>query len=86
MQRCFSKQEMHPHDASRGTAVAPAIASMSVNGSRRYASSAPSLTDAYLPDFSMPFNAMTLTSSAMAFFVGSVINLFFKTIVAQKNK
>jgi hypothetical protein len=34
----------------------------------------------------MPFNAMTLTSSAMAFFVGSVINLFFKTIVSQKNQ
>ena len=67
----------YPSDANRGFDVPAAIVIVRGNGSapdrRIYSTS--SLIMLPLPDFSMPYNVIILTSTLVALFFGSVFNI-----------
>lgn len=67
----------YPSDANRGFDVPAAIVVVRGNGSapdrRIYSTSA--LIMLPLPDFSMPYNVIILTSTLVALFFGSVFNI-----------
>ena len=72
-------RDVHGHDASRGFLTPPLLVLLqSTDEVVALAGSASELLDLPLPDFSMPFNVMTLCSSAMAFFAGSLLSLLLK--------
>ena len=75
----FLHFEDFPPNPSRGLDVPPAVI-----GLRPLSAQAPPtarltteglLVDAPLPDFSMPFNVITLCSTLLAFFFGSMLNV-----------
>ena len=82
----------HAADASRGVNVPPAVVSVcSDNGSGSSGSSGSGTplrcwiidtqgqtVQAPIPDFPMPFHVITLVSTALAFLVGSLVNVIFR--------
>ena len=76
--RQFLHRSSHDHDASRGMDLPPAVALVHTEGESVLVFSDWGLETPPLPDFSMPFNVIAVCSSAMAFLVGSFLNLIFK--------
>ena len=77
--RQFLHRSAHAHDASRGTDLPPAVALIYNDvGESLLVFSDWGLDTPPLPDFSMPFNVVAICSSAMAFLMGSFLNLIFK--------
>lgn len=76
-EKAFMRYHEYPSDANRGFDVPAAIVVVRGNGStpdrRIYSTS--SLIMLPLPDFSMPYNVIILTSTLLALFFGSVFNL-----------
>ncbi|TPX38269.1 hypothetical protein SmJEL517_g00057 [Synchytrium microbalum] len=76
----FMKYTEHPPDANRGFDVAPAIAiitTMNSSGSTTYTRmfTDPLLVSLPTPDFSMPYNVITMTCTLVALFFGSTFNM-----------
>jgi hypothetical protein len=77
----FLSREQHSPDSSRGREYPPAfVAVLWVDNHTEteglVVTSAP-LVMLPLPDFSMPFNVLTLGTTALAFFIGSLVNAVF---------
>ena len=73
--KTFLSFEEFPSDPSRGFDVPPALVTISHPSTPSYTLySDPLLVTLPLPDFSMPFNVITLTCTAMAFFFSSILN------------
>ncbi|KAJ0411931.1 hypothetical protein ATCC90586_009888 [Pythium insidiosum] len=103
--KAFVRLSEHPPDANRGFDVAPASAVFSpVTTDAACASAAdlrlftrelhsePLLVALPTPDFSMPYNVITLSSTIIAFFVGTMLNTLlrkaprFKRMLAEQPK
>ncbi len=77
----FLSREQHSPDSSRGREYPPAFVSVlwvddQTETEGLVVTSAP-LVMLPLPDFSMPFNVLTLGTTALAFFIGSLVNAVF---------
>jgi len=86
--KAFLRLSEHPPDANRGFDVAPGVAVFSLleaegegeNGDKDQQTTTttlftePLLVPLPTPDFSMPYNVITMTSTVVAFFVGSMLN------------
>ncbi|KAG7401860.1 hypothetical protein PHYBOEH_010323 [Phytophthora boehmeriae] len=94
MDKAFLRLSEHPPDANRGFDIAPGVATFKVldgnDGSSVCAKEAetPSFTTTLFtepllvplptPDFSMPYNVITMTSTVVAFFVGTMLNALLR--------
>ena len=76
--RQFLHRSAHSHDASRGVELTPAAAQIFTSNDSFFVFGDSNLESIPLPDFSMPFNVIAISSSAMAFLFGSFLNLIFK--------
>jgi len=75
--KAFLPVDAFPPDANRGFDVSPCTfdyASPGDDGSRVLGASNALIVSLPLPDFSMPYNVITLSSTAFAFFLGTVVN------------
>ncbi|TPX49310.1 hypothetical protein SeLEV6574_g01564 [Synchytrium endobioticum] len=84
----FIKYTEHPPDAIRGFDVAPAIAiihgtkfSNSTNSNDIRVYTEPILVSLPTPDFSMPYNVITMTCTLLALFFGSTFNMLTRNYV-----
>ncbi len=78
--KSFIRYSEHPPDASRGFDLPPAILHIDAepfegNPTQRHRIySTKLLVDVAIPDFSMPYNVIIMTSTLIALFFGSVFN------------
>lgn len=80
--KAFLRLSEHPPDANRGFDVAPGVTVFSLldgEGEDQTTTTTTLFTEPLLvplptPDFSMPYNVITMTSTVVAFFVGSMLN------------
>ena len=75
-----------PPDPNRGFDIPSAMLSVEENDDVLYTGATVVMVP--LPDFSMPFNVLTLTSSIIAFYFGHTFNLFTRKreIFPEKKK
>lgn len=79
-EKSFIRYSEHPPDASRGFDLPPAILHIDTGSSagnmthRQRIYSTKLLVDVAIPDFSMPYNVIIMTSTLIALFFGSVFN------------
>lgn len=76
-EKAFLRLSEHPPDANRGFDLAPGVAVFSLLDEPAEATTLftePLLVPLPTPDFSMPYNVITMTSTVVAFFVGSMLN------------
>lgn len=91
MEKAFLRLSEHPPDANRGFDIAPGVATFEVlSDDERCTKEAasPSFTSTLFtepllvplptPDFSMPYNVITMTSTVVAFFVGTMLNALLR--------
>jgi phosphatidylinositol glycan class T len=73
-----------PPDAHRGFAIPSAILAYRLPGQSKQVRtySTTSLLSSPLPDFSMPYNVIVLTSTVIALIFGSLFNMMFREFVA----
>jgi len=76
----FLQFEQFPPDANRGFDVPSAIIQVNTNGKTEEKDVQTIYTDGLMiempyPDFSMPYNVITLTSTLMAFIGGTILNM-----------
>lgn len=87
LEKAFLRLSEHPPDANRGFDIPSGVATFqaldqcsalaNVNfTATRY--SEPLLVPLPTPDFSMPYNVITMTSTVVAFFVGSMLNTLLR--------
>ena len=79
--KTYRNREYFPHDASNGYFVPPGLLRVSnTTGAKSFLTTLPGsgLTTNIFPDFSMPFNVITLISTVAAFLLGSMINVLTK--------
>ncbi|RKP24876.1 GPI transamidase component PIG-T, partial [Syncephalis pseudoplumigaleata] len=69
--KLFLRYTEYPPDANHGFDIGPAV--LTVEACRFYTT--PFLLNSPLPDFSMPYNVITLTCTIVALFFGSMFNL-----------
>lgn len=72
--------EEYPPDANHGFEIAPALLLTSTGYTTRTTSLLLSLA---VPDFSMPYNVIILTSTVMALAFGTIVNLVSKKVVPE---
>ncbi|KAL1935076.1 hypothetical protein VTP01DRAFT_4216 [Rhizomucor pusillus] len=80
LDKVFLKYTEHRPDANRGFDVGPAVLTAQLEGSspiRVYTDTL--LVSLPTPDFSMPYNVITLTCTVIALFFGSVFNLLTRS-------
>jgi phosphatidylinositol glycan class T len=73
-EKAFLKYTEHKPDANRGFDLPPAILTLE----KTHMYTAPLLLSLPTPDFSMPYNVITLTCTIIALFFGNVFNLLTK--------
>ncbi|KAF4317582.1 hypothetical protein BBO99_00006375 [Phytophthora kernoviae] len=94
LEKAFLRLSEHPPDANRGFDIAPGVATFEVLSDAQGSSvcgkeaEAPSFTTTLFtepllvplptPDFSMPYNVITMTSTVVAFFVGTMLNALLR--------
>ncbi|GMF65631.1 unnamed protein product [Phytophthora lilii] len=93
MEKAFMRLSEHPPDANRGFDIASGVATFEVMNDDQSSSicgkeAAPSFTTTLFtepllvplptPDFSMPYNVITMTSTVVAFFVGTMLNALLR--------
>ncbi|KAG6976687.1 hypothetical protein JG688_00001093 [Phytophthora aleatoria] len=94
MEKAFLRLSEHPPDANRGFDIASGVATFDVldNGEKSSTCGkeavSPSFTTTLFtepllvplptPDFSMPYNVITMTSTVVAFFVGTMLNTLLR--------
>jgi GPI-anchor transamidase subunit T len=84
--KVFVRLSEHPPDANRGFDIPSGVAMFSAIPSQactktaepRIVYSEPLLVALPTPDFSMPYNVITLTSTVVAFFAGSMLNTLLR--------
>ncbi|KAJ3291040.1 Subunit of the glycosylphosphatidylinositol transamidase complex-like protein [Borealophlyctis nickersoniae] len=89
--KAFIKYTEHPPDANRGFDVGSAVITLPLDPSVPTGRQERMYTEALLislptPDFSMPYNVITLTCTLMALFFGSMFNLLtrkFEPVAAK---
>ena len=73
----------YPPDANRGFDVAAAVVTILGEGGKRYALRTTSLLCSLpTPDFSMPYNVIIFTSTAIALAFGGMFNILVRRFVA----
>ncbi|RKP15294.1 GPI transamidase component PIG-T [Piptocephalis cylindrospora] len=92
--RAMLKYSEHPPDANRGFDLPPAIltlhhrpgqvSSEDADGGPWRLYTSPLLVSLPTPDFSMPYNVITLTCTTVALFFGSMFNLLTRQLVPVK--
>ena len=85
--KVFRHRERFPHDASRGLIVQPAIIRVhEKNGmsTQNFALGLNLLVTSPIPDFSMPFNVITLVTTVAAFLMGAMINVLIRDRKSQE--
>uniref|UniRef100_A0AAV1UK18 GPI transamidase component PIG-T n=1 Tax=Peronospora matthiolae TaxID=2874970 RepID=A0AAV1UK18_9STRA len=94
MEKAFLYLSKHPPDANRGFDIAPGVATFSASendsddsvcgknvgfpSSTTILFTEPLLVPLSTPDFSMPYNVITMTSTVVAFFVGTMLNTLLR--------
>ncbi|KAF4035628.1 Gpi16 subunit [Phytophthora infestans] len=91
MEKTFLRLSEHPPDANRGFDIASGVATFDVpddntSSCDKEAKSSftttlftePLLVPLPTPDFSMPYNVITMTSTVVAFFVGTMLNTLLR--------
>ncbi|KAL8013960.1 putative GPI transamidase component PIG-T [Plasmopara halstedii] len=93
MEKTFLRLSEHPPDANRGFDIASGVATFTIQKNSDKVSvcdekaTSPFTTTLYTepllvplptPDFSMPYNVITMTSTVVAFFVGSMLNTLLR--------
>ncbi|GMF44710.1 unnamed protein product [Phytophthora fragariaefolia] len=92
MEKAFLRLSEHPPDANRGFDIAPGVATFDLQGGVQQEASTwgglpsfsttlftePLLVPLPTPDFSMPYNVITMTSTVVAFFVGTMLNALLR--------
>ncbi|OWZ07016.1 GPI transamidase component [Phytophthora megakarya] len=90
MEKAFLRLSEHPPDANRGFDIASGIATFDVvrdatEGCKEAEAhftttlfTEPLLVPLPTPDFSMPYNVITMTSTVVAFFVGTMLNALLR--------
>uniref|UniRef100_M4BHF4 GPI transamidase component PIG-T n=1 Tax=Hyaloperonospora arabidopsidis (strain Emoy2) TaxID=559515 RepID=M4BHF4_HYAAE len=91
MEKAFLYLSKHPPDANRGFDIAPGVATFNVSendlvcgknvgfpSSTTTLFTEPLLVPLSTPDFSMPYNVITMTSTVVAFFVGTMLNTLLR--------
>ncbi|POM59660.1 GPI transamidase component [Phytophthora palmivora] len=94
MEKAFLRLSEHPPDANRGFDIASGVATFDVVVDANAASicekeagsptftttlfTEPLLVPLPTPDFSMPYNVITMTSTVVAFFVGTMLNALLR--------
>jgi phosphatidylinositol glycan class T len=70
----FLPLEDFPPDANRGFPVPPAVFEYQGHSGTVLGATDSLVVSLPLPDFSMPYNVVTLSSTAFSFFLGNVVN------------
>jgi hypothetical protein len=83
--RVLLHRDAHAHDASRGFVSPPLQAWVQAHGDIYTASGGAQLMTRSAPDASMPFNVVTVCSSAFSLFLGSMLNLFVKAGLKRRD-
>ncbi|CAI5705412.1 hypothetical protein KXD40_000062 [Peronospora effusa] len=88
MEKVFLRLSEHPPDANRGFDISSGVATFQVDskcgkntGSLFFTTTLytePLLVPLPTPDFSMPYNVITMTSTVVAFFVGTMLNALLR--------
>ncbi|KAG6574377.1 GPI transamidase component [Phytophthora cinnamomi] len=91
MEKAFLRLSEHPPDANRGFDIASGVATFNVQVGAQEALicgkpptftttlfTEPLLVPLPTPDFSMPYNVITMTSTVVAFFVGTMLNALLR--------
>ncbi|ETK76559.1 hypothetical protein F441_17390 [Phytophthora nicotianae CJ01A1] len=90
MEKAFLRLSEHPPDANRGFDIASGVATFDVleaSSTCNNEAVAPFTTTLFTepllvplptPDFSMPYNVITMTSTVVAFFVGTMLNTLLR--------
>jgi hypothetical protein len=84
VKKTFRRIENYPHDANYGIIIPPStVCGNSIHGLNNSTvkfiiRSETNLVPRMLPDFSMPFNVITLVSTVSAFLLGSFINILVR--------
>lgn len=86
LEKAFLRLSEHPPDANRGFDIPSGVATFQVMDPCSTVTSAftatrysePLLVPLPTPDFSMPYNVITMTSTVIAFFVGSMLNTLLR--------
>lgn len=91
MEKAFLRLSEHPPDANRGFDVASGVATFDLLSGAQEAAvcgedpdfsttlfTEPLLVPLPTPDFSMPYNVITMTSTVVAFFVGTMLNALLR--------
>ncbi|CAI5745820.1 unnamed protein product [Peronospora destructor] len=88
MEKVFLRLSEHPPDANRGFDISSGVATFKVDsicgkdiGSLFFTTTLytePLLVPLPTPDFSMPYNVITMTSTVVAFFVGTMLNALLR--------
>lgn len=84
-------REDYPTDASRGFEIPPALIQIHSIGNASYSNEKPHLISTQsclvtfpFPDFTMPFNVITLAGTVMTFLLGSMLNMIVKAANGPK--
>jgi phosphatidylinositol glycan class T len=80
--KAYLRYTEYPPDAHRGFAIPSAILTYAVGARQVRTYSTTSLLPAPLPDFSMPYNVIVLTSTVIALIFGSLFNMMTRDFVA----
>ena len=87
--KVFRHRERFPHDASRGLIVQPAIVKIQDVDNfhvQTFILGSNLLITSPTPDFSMPFNVITLITTVAAFLLGAMINVLIRKTDKDTNK
>jgi phosphatidylinositol glycan class T len=80
-EKVFLRLSEHPPDANRGFDIPSAVVMFEASNKMffpRVIFTEPLLVPLPTPDFSMPYNVITLTSTVVAFFVGKMLNTLLR--------
>lgn len=83
--KVFLKYTEHPPDANRGFDLSPSIVTCSQIPSTRYYTES-LIVSLPTPDFSMPYNVITLTCTVLSLFFGSLYNVLIRRFSGAVSK